>query len=1446
MYLIFDTETTGLPKNYKAPITDLDNWPRVVQLAWQVYDLTGKKIQEGNFIVRPDGFTIPFNSEKVHGISTQQALEEGIPIAEVFTEFEKALAISRVLIGHNLEFDERVVGSEYVRLQKPTPLERYLRVDTKEQSTEFCAIPGGAGGGFKWPTLDELHRTLFDISFTGAHDALADVAATARCFLELIRRNVIELSLPSDGLPTDPSPDKRVGDYIRPDFYMVEIEQERVRLRKEAEEAKQSQKQPEPAPQPEAQPQQQVSLIPGQEFDKTLSDSPIGAAKEALDSLGRGFVHLHCHSQFSVLRSPARIPDLITKAKKDGAPALALTDLGNMFGAFSFVKEAHAAGIKPIIGCECYVVEDHSKQKFTREHRDHRTLQPFLAKNETGYRNLSKLVSKGYLDGYYYKYPRIDKGLISRYSQGIITLTGGLTGEIPDLILNRGEEQAEEAFAWWLETFADDFYVSLQRHGLEEEERVNEVLLRFARKYGVKVVAANDVFYVDQEDWKAHDALLCIDDGVPLSTPVGRGRGYRFGFPNHEYYYKTGQEMAALFQDLPEAIQNISELVKKIEPLKLERPILLPNFALPESFADEDGYLEYLTFLGAREKYTLEEDELPSEVTDRIRHELSIIRNMGFAGYFLIVQDFIAAAKEMGVFVGPGRGSAAGSVVAYAIGITDVDPLKYDLLFERFLNPERVSMPDMDIDFDDDGRQKVIEYVIEKYGANQVAHIITFGTMAARSSVRDVARVLELPLAEADKLAKKIPETVGTTLEKAYQEVPELKEIRNGSSLESQTLRLAETLEGSVRNTGIHAAGIIIAPKDLLELIPIASSKDTDLMVTQFDGRVIEDAGMLKMDFLGLKTLSILKTVIDLVQQHHGVTVPLDSISLDDASTFELYQKGATVGTFQFESDGMRKHLRNLKPTGIDDLIAMNALYRPGPMQFIPDYIRRKHGEEEVNYPHEDLRDILEPTFGIMIYQEQIMMVAQRMADYTLGEADILRRIMGKKKAEQMAEEEEKFMSRALAKGYEKAVAKDVFDKMALFAGYGFNKSHSAAYSILAYQTMFFKANYPAEYMAAVLSHNMNDLKKVTFFIEECQKMGIAVDSPNLNTGISTFSVTNGRIQFGLSAIKGVGSGAIEAIVQERSENGLFKSVFDFAGRVDSRLCNKRAIESLIQAGAFDHLHDNRAQVLASLEEVLAFGQRKQEEIRRNQTSLFSGEKGAMNGLSEPRLREIQPWSMMEQLRRERESIGFYLSGHPLDRFREEIGLFASQRLTEQTMQVMNDRQQISVLGIITSIRRHVDSKRRPIAFLQVEDLDGSVEVCVFSESFDRYGGLLVEDTIVYVDGTLRNDGQVRLIANAFERAENLREKYQEKLLLRLSIETDKVGENELNRITKLFSSYRGKTPVELWVQSPGSKEPLPMTVRKFVVEPSNELMKELRQVLGDENVRLSKKQHSG
>ncbi|MEX2364363.1 MAG: DNA polymerase III subunit alpha, partial [Balneolaceae bacterium] len=1023
MYLIFDTETTGLPQDFSAPIADLNNWPRLVQLAWQLHDHTGKLISCGNHIVRPEGFTIPFNSEKIHGISTERAQKEGVDLEFVLKEFSKDMQRAYFLIGHNVSFDEKVMGAEYLRKKMPSAIIDKPKIDTKDDGTDFCKIPNNRGG-YKWPSLAELHLKIFDKGFSDAHDAAADVEATARCFLELVRLGAITVNFPVDARLYQPA-----TSLIKREEYIDLVSPARFKT-----------KVLEPA-------------------DQKMVDKEKHAASSALAEKAT-FTHLHCHSKYSVLQATAGIKELVAKAKAEGMEAVGLTDLGNMYGIFSFVSAAHAAGIKPIVGSEFYVVEDRLKQKFTRDNKDKRYQIPLLAKNQNGYKNLSKLSSLAFTEGYYYKYPRVDKKLIKKYSQDLICLSGGIRGELADLILNKGEQFAEEELQWWMEVFGDDFYLEVMNHGLEEENRVNEVFKTFSKKYGVKLVATNNVFYLEEEDAKAHDALICIDDGELMSTPKGKGRGYRYGFPNDEFYFKSQDAIKELFQDVPEAVANTQEIVDKIEPIKLERDVILPNFELPDGFSSEDEYLRHLAYEGAKPRY----GEIDDEVTERIELELGIISSMGFAGYFLIVQDFIAAARDMGVYVGPGRGSAAGSVVAYCTGITNIDPLKYDLLFERFLNPERVSMPDIDIDFDDDGRQKVIEYVVNKYGKDQVAHIITFGSMAARSSVRDVARVLDLPLSDADRIAKLVPERPGTTLDDAFREVKELRDIRDGEGLEAETLRMAKVLEGSVRNTGIHAAGIIIARKNLTEYIPISTAKDADLVATQYDGSVIEYAGMLKMDFLGLKTLSILKTAISYVKENFGTEYNLDDIPLTDEKTYKLFQQGSTAGIFQFESDGMRKYLKDLKPKDINDLIAMNALYRPGPMQFIPQYIERSHGRETVEYPHEDLRALLEPTYGIMIYQEQIMKVAQQMGGYSLGEADVLRRIMGKKKPELLPPEEEKFVKQDIAKGYDKDVAKDVFDKMALFAGYGFNKSHSAAYSVVAYHTMYFKANYPAEY----------------------------------------------------------------------------------------------------------------------------------------------------------------------------------------------------------------------------------------------------------------------------------------------------------------------------------------------------------------------------------------------
>lgn len=1400
MYLIFDTETTGLPRNYSAPLSDFDNWPRCVQLAWQVHDETGKLISQGDFIVKPDGFTIPFNSEKVHGISTERANREGIPLTDVMEIFDKDLEKSAFVIGHNLEFDLSIMGSEYLRMKRDNPLTSKVAIDTKDESTEYCALPGGRGR-YKWPTLAELHDKLFEVGFEEAHNAAADVDATARAFLELVRIGVIQPQLPAEPGAIRKSP----SDLIDTAHYMPKVEE----LRKRG--------------------------VTGKEDERPgLVD--LSHSEDKAIEVDSAFVHLHNHSKYSVLQAASGVKDLVKKAKADGMPAVALTDLGNMFGTFHFMNAAISEGIKPIIGLEAYFVEDRHQKRFTRDHKDKRYQQVFLAKNMDGYRNLAEMCSLGFVEGYYYKFPRIDRELVEKYREGMIATTGGILGEVPDLILNRGEAEAEEALKWWHGLFGDDLYIELMRHGLEEEERVNSVLLKFAEKLGIEIIATNNTFYLEKENARAHDALLCIDNNELISTPIGKGRERRFGFPNDEFYFKTQDEMKRLFADLPEAISNTAELADKIEPIDLSRDVILPNFSLPDGFQSEDDYLKHLTLEGAKERY----DRITEELAERMDHELGIIKSMGFAGYFLIVQDFIAAARDMGVYVGPGRGSAAGSVVAYCTGITNIDPLKYDLLFERFLNPERVSMPDIDIDFDDDGRQRVIDYVVNKYGRDQVAHIITFGTMAARSSVRDVARVLDLPLPDADRIAKLVPETIGISLENAFSEVKELREIKGSDSLEGRTLQMAETLEGSVRNTGIHAAGVIIAPDKLTNYIPVCTAKDAELYVTQFDGKVIENAGMLKMDFLGLKTLSILKTAIQYVKDNHEREYDLDEIPLDDPKTFEMFQKGATVGIFQFESDGMRKYLKQLKPSSINDLIAMNALYRPGPMQFIPDYIRRKHGEEKVVYDHDDLIEILEPTYGIMIYQEQIMMVAQKMGGYTLGEADVLRRIMGKKQPELLPPEEEKFVKQAVGKGYDKKTAKEVFDKMALFAGYGFNKSHSAAYSVVAYQTMYFKANYTAEYMAAVLSHNMGDIKKVSFFIEECQRIGIPVDPPDINTAEGKFIAHDGRVQYGMSAIKGVGSAAIDQIVKERSEKGPFRSIFDFSSRIDTRVCNKKTIESLAQAGAFESLHQNRAQLLASIEDVLSYATRKQEEQRLNQASLFGEGSGGGGFVNEPKLRECEPWTNIERLNKERELIGFYLSGHPLDRYKEDSRLFATHNMSEEKLAKLNDRESVRMIGIITSVRRISDKKGRPMAFIQVEDLYGSIEGLVFSEVFDRHQGLIAPDTIILLEGSISTrDEPPKVIVNSMDRVQNLREKYQAQLQLLLKLETEELTKDDLNQMAALMSLHKGETTVKFQVHTKHEEKPIRMNVRKFVVEPSNDLLTGLRDIIGRESVLL-------
>jgi len=1226
------------------------------------------------------------------------------------------------------------------------------------------------------------------------------------------------------------------------------------------------------------------------------------------------FSHLHSHTQYSLLDGQSSIAALMKKAQKDEMPAVALTDHGNMFGAFNFVAEANKYNVKPIVGCEFYMVEDRHKKAFSREkgEKDTRHHQLLLAKDQAGYHNLAKLCSLSFIEGQYSKFPRVDKELIERYHQGLIATSCCIGAEIPQAILFESEAAAEEKLKWWLDLFGDDYYIEIQRHGLmnfdgtgKSQEDVNQVLLRLAKKYNVKVICTNDSHYVDQTDYAAHDLLLCVNTGEEHSIPVGdirtnyytlmtskgevkydlldnlradHGRDEnaqkqlrrideelqkpkphtRFGFANDQFFFKSQAQMNELFKDVPDSVDNTNEIVDKITPPKLARDILLPNFPIPAPFANADEFLRELTYVGAfgpsagRGVVTLTKpprySERTPEIEERLDYELRIIQTMGFAGYFLITQDFINHGRSVGVAVGPGRGSAAGSAVAYCVGITNIDPIKYSLLFERFLNPERVSMPDIDIDFDDVNRQRVIDYVVGKYGKTQVAQIITFGTMAAKSSIKDVARAMELPLPQTNDLTKMVPDKPGTTLAGAFAENQELDFIRRDESpenLKGHILRLATQLEGSVRNTGIHAAGVIIAPDDITNYIPVSTSKDSDLLVTQFDGKVIESAGMLKMDFLGLKTLTIIVDALRLIERNHGVKIDIDDIPLDDEKTYALYQRGDTIGTFQFESEGMRQYLKDLKPTNIEDLIAMNALYRPGPMQFIPNFINRKHGREEVEYPHELLKPILEYSQGIMVYQEQIMQTAQILAGYSLGGADLLRRAMGKKDMKKMALEREKFTKGAKElHDIPAKKANEVFDVMEKFAEYGFNRSHSAAYSVVAYQTGYLKANYPAEYMAAVLTNNMGDIKKVTFFIEEARKQGVPVLGPDVNESLLKFNVNQeGKIRFGMAAVKGAGELAVESMVEEREKSGPYQDIFDFAKRVNLRTVNKKTFESLAQAGAFDDFGKHRRLYVEApqgdrnlIEKAMQLGQQHQAAKESAQHSLFGA--GAFGAVAAPlpKIHEMDPWSKTEQLRREKEVVGFYLSGHPLDSYKLELDAYCTCGL-EKVDEIRN--KEMTVAGLITNVLFKTTKNGQPFCTFTLEDYESSISPALFRDDYTKFAPLInprnypndqVPPMFVKLKQELRRHTQdqwdLRILT--MEPLAEVAEKRSKGVRVRLDLRT--VTSPMLDRLEEAIESAPGRKRLEIQFAEPHEHLSVDMFSRRFTIEPKQfiDKMKEM------------------
>ncbi|MBF4470705.1 DNA polymerase III subunit alpha [Flavobacterium sp. HJJ] len=1423
MYLIFDTETTGLPKRWDAPITDSDNWPRCIQIAWQLHDEMGTLIEHQDYLVKPEGFNIPYDAERIHGISTELAQHDGISLMEVLEKFNIALSKSKFIVGQNLGFDVNIMGAELHRMGVDSPMSSMPVLDTcTEVTASLLKLPGGRGGKFKLPTLTELHEYLFSVPFAEAHNATADVEATTRCFLELIRREVFtkeELDVPKDYFQTFQNKNPR-------EIPLIGLKH--INLKKASDAVR-----------------EQLKALASDDKQTVVSDSDKQGLKEAK------FAHLHNHTQFSVLQSTIGIGNLVSATAKNKFPAVSMTDTGNMMGAFHFVsavmnhnkgasaknktlvesgEEPTETEIKPIVGCEFNICENH----LDKSKKDNGYQVVLLAKNKNGYHNLAKMASIAYVNGFYYV-PRIDKTIVEKYKEDIMVLSGNLYGEIPSKILNIGENQAEEALIWWKQQFGDDFYLEIMRHNQEDENRVNKTLIEFSQKHDVKLIATNNTFYLNKEDANAHDILLCVKDGEKQATPIGRGRGYRYGLPNQEYYYKSEEEMKKLFSDLPEAIINIREIVDKVETYSLYRDVLLPKYDIPEEFVDpedekdngvrgENAYLRELTMIGARKRY----GEITESIQERLDFELLTISNSGYPGYFLIVQDFIAEARKMDVSVGPGRGSAAGSAVAYCLGITNIDPIKYDLLFERFLNPDRVSMPDIDIDFDDEGRGRVMDYVINKYGANQVAQIITYGKMATKSAIRDTARVLDLPLFEADRIAKLIPgmmpskwnlarflfeseDEVKKALKGAdeFELVKELIAIANEDDLAGETIQQAKILEGSMRNTGIHACGVIITPSDITNYVPVTTAKDSDLYVTQFDNSVAESAGLLKMDFLGLKTLTLIKDTVKLVKYRTGIELDPDTFPIDDVKTYELFQRGETVGIFQYESPGMQKYMKDLKPTVFGDLIAMNALYRPGPLEYIPSFVRRKNGDEEIQYDLDACAEYLSETYGITVYQEQVMLLSQSLAGFTKGEADVLRKAMGKKQKDVLDKMKPKFVEQASAKGHDAKVLEKIWKDWEAFASYAFNKSHSTCYAWIAYQTAFLKAHYPAEYMAAVLSNNMNDIKQVSFFMEECKRMGLQVLGPCVNESYYKFTVNDDyAVRFGMGAIKGVGSGAVATIVENRKD-GKYKSIFDLAKRIDLRAANKKAIENLALAGGFDsfegttraqYFHDD-GDGITFYEKAMRYGSKYQENENSSQVSLF-GESSDVQ-IAEPVVPPCEDWSTMEKLAKEKDVVGIYISGHPLDDYKFEMKYFCNAKLEALKNMEQYVGKNLTFGGIITNVQHRVAKNGKGWGTFVLEGYDESYEFKIFGEEYLKFRHFFIQNNFTFMkvlikEGWVNQEtgkkAEPRMQFVLVQYLQDVLSTFAKKLILLLNIKD--IEAEFVHKLNHLFQEYKGDNTV--------------------------------------------------
>ena len=1195
------------------------------------------------------------------------------------------------------------------------------------------------------------------------------------------------------------------------------------------------------------------------------------------------YVHLHVHSQYSLLDGQAAIKELVNKASSDGMRGIALTDHGTMFGIKEFyncikkknapilaqekelkakinslkeqdtlsddeqqtlseleseLKTVQAQVFKPIMGCETYCA------RRGRALKDKNVPHPYypnrsadnsgwhlilLAKNLQGYKNLIKMVSISFTEGFYGK-PRIDKELLEKYHEGIIVSSACLGGEIAQHIMHGNIAEAEKSIEWFKGIFGDDYYLEVQRHKTdkpdgntsvyEEQERVNGVILELAKKYGVKVIATNDSHFVNEEDAEAHDRLVCLSTGKRVDDQQ------RLHYTKQEWI-KTQAEMNAIFADIPEVLRNTQEILDKVELYSIDNPPLMPDFPIPEGFADDDEYLGHLTYIGAEKKYG---ENLTDEVRERIDFELSTIKNMGFPGYFLIVQDFIAAARSMGVFVGPGRGSAAGSAVAYCLNITDIDPIKYDLLFERFLNPDRISMPDIDIDFDDDGRAEVLRWVTEKYGYEKVAHIITYGTMATKSSIKDVARVYGVDIPTSNRLAKLVPDKIEgvkkVTLKDAIEHVPELAKATVGTdTLVRETLKYAQQLEGNVRNTGVHACGIIIGKTDISDVVPISTVEDKEtkekLLVTQYEGSVIEETGLIKMDFLGLKTLSVIKEALLNIKARHGVEVDIDNIPLDDPKTYKLYSDGRTIGTFQFESAGMQKYLRELRPSAFEDLIAMNALYRPGPMEYIPDFIARKHGRSPIVYDLPCMERFLKDTYGITVYQEQVMLLSREIAGFTRGQSDELRKAMGKKLEDKMAALKVKFMAGGTKNGYDEKVLEKIWNDWKEFAKYAFNKSHATCYSWVAYQTAYLKANYPSEYLAGALSRNLNNITELTKLMDEARSLGIKVLGPDINESGYKFSVNSrGDIRFGLSAIKNVGGAVVENILQVREEGGAFKDVYDFFERVDLSIINSKALDSLVYAGSFDSFgitrelyHDldpedrTESNFLSSL---IRYGKLLAEEKHINEHSLFGGDDEAMQLPRPPYPTHEATTGDLERLSKEKDLVGLYLSANPLAPYRLLLDYHCNMN-TNQLSEYIESGQRGSYTlgGMITKVFEGRAKNGNLYGRMTIEDYHGNYEIAIFGDKYLELKSFINKDSLVLIHGDIESRPfRPDELEFNIKRISQMTETMQEHVLnvVQIAIPVDAFREDELLDLTTFLENNKGESKLYIRVIDPNGQ----------------------------------------